>query len=61
MVERFYDPLAGKIYLDGESIDEININEYRKQIALVSQEPTLYAGTGEFSHTLTYIVLLRTH
>lgn len=49
MIERFYDPLAGKIYLDGEPINELNISEYRKSIALVSQEPTLYAGTIRFN------------
>ncbi|KAK7056875.1 hypothetical protein VNI00_002592 [Paramarasmius palmivorus] len=49
MIERFYDPLAGKIYLDGEPINELNISEYRKAIALVSQEPTLYAGTIRFN------------
>lgn len=42
MIERFYDPLAGQIYLDGQLITELNIQEYRKQIALVSQEPSLY-------------------
>jgi len=57
-VERFYDPLAGKIYLDGETIDEINVNEYRKQIALVSQEPTLYAGTGKPHFLFLYITIL---
>ncbi|KAJ7863028.1 P-loop containing nucleoside triphosphate hydrolase protein [Mycena olivaceomarginata] len=45
----FYDPLAGEIYLDGELITELNIQEYRKQMALVSQEPTLYAGTVRFN------------
>jgi len=49
MIERFYDPLAGHIYLDDEPISELNIQEYRKQIALVSQEPTLYAGTVRFN------------
>ena len=39
MIERFYDPLDGHILLDGEPINEFNIQEYRKQIALVSQEP----------------------
>ena len=28
---------------------KFNVNEYRKQIALVSQEPTLYAGTVKFN------------
>lgn len=39
MIERFYDPLSGEILLDGQPISEYNIQEYRKQIALVSQEP----------------------
>jgi len=39
MIERFYDPLEGQVLLDGEPINEFNIQEYRKQIALVSQEP----------------------
>jgi ATP-binding cassette subfamily B (MDR/TAP) protein 1 len=49
LIERFYDPLAGHIYLDGERISELNVQEYRKHIALVSQEPTLYAGTVRFN------------
>ncbi|KAF8645234.1 hypothetical protein AX16_008061 [Volvariella volvacea WC 439] len=49
LLERFYDPLAGDIYLDGERISELNVQDYRKQIALVSQEPTLYAGTIRFN------------
>jgi len=44
-VERFYDPLAGRVLLDGQDIAECNVQEYRKNIALVSQEPTLYSGT----------------
>ncbi|KAG6331124.1 hypothetical protein ID866_7968 [Astraeus odoratus] len=49
LIERFYDPLVGQILLDGQAINEYNIQEYRKQIALVSQEPTLYAGTIRFN------------
>ncbi|KAJ7612414.1 P-loop containing nucleoside triphosphate hydrolase protein [Mycena rosella] len=49
LIERFYDPLAGEIYLDNELVSELNLQEYRKQIALVSQEPTLYAGTVRFN------------
>jgi ATP-binding cassette subfamily B (MDR/TAP) protein 1 len=49
LIERFYNPLAGEIYLDNELISDLNIQEYRKQIALVSQEPTLYAGTVRFN------------
>lgn len=35
--------------LDDELITDLNLQEYRKQIALVSQEPTLYAGTVKFN------------
>ena len=49
LVERFYDPLAGKVTIDGQDISKLNIQEYRKHIALVSQEPTLYAGTVRFN------------
>jgi ATP-binding cassette subfamily B (MDR/TAP) protein 1 len=49
LIERFYDPLHGDIYLDGQRITELNIQEYRKHMALVSQEPTLYAGTVRFN------------
>jgi len=49
LIERFYDPLAGEVLLDGQNISELNVQEYRKNIALVSQEPTLYAGTIKFN------------
>ncbi|KIK29334.1 hypothetical protein PISMIDRAFT_525831 [Pisolithus microcarpus 441] len=49
LIERFYDPKFGRVLLDGQPIDEYNVQEYRKQIALVSQEPTLYAGTIRFN------------
>ncbi|KAI6037709.1 P-loop containing nucleoside triphosphate hydrolase protein [Pisolithus marmoratus] len=52
LIERFYDPLVGQVLLDGQAINECNIQEYRKQIALVSQEPTLYAGTVRFNISL---------
>lgn len=49
LIERFYDPLAGDILLDGERIGDMNVQNYRKHLALVSQEPTLYAGTIRFN------------
>ncbi|KAK3717240.1 hypothetical protein LTR37_005949 [Vermiconidia calcicola] len=45
LLERFYDPLVGGIYVDGKEISSLNINSYRNYLALVSQEPTLYQGT----------------
>ena len=41
LVERFYDPLSGTIYIDDQPISELNIQEYRKHLALVSQEPVI--------------------
>ena len=45
LLERFYDPLAGGIYVDGKEISSLNLLDYRRHLALVSQEPTLYQGT----------------
>lgn len=45
LLERFYDPLAGGIYIDGQEISSLNLKDYRNFLALVSQEPTLYQGT----------------
>ncbi|KAG2090397.1 ABC transporter, partial [Suillus discolor] len=48
-LECFYDPISGQISLDGELIDEFNVQAYRQQLSLVSQEPNLYAGTIHFN------------
>lgn len=45
MMERFYDPVRGGVYVDGREISRLNVSEYRSHLALVSQEPTLYRGT----------------
>ena len=39
LVERFYDPLSGNVLIDGHPISELNVQDYRKHLALVSQEP----------------------
>lgn len=45
LMERFYDPLAGGVFVDGQEISTLELKDYRSHIALVSQEPTLYQGT----------------
>ncbi|PWY71032.1 multidrug resistance protein [Aspergillus heteromorphus CBS 117.55] len=45
LLERFYDPTNGRILVDGRDISELNVNEYRRMVSLVSQEPTLYDGS----------------
>jgi len=45
LLERFYDPLSGRILMDGKDIRMINLRSLRRRIALVSQEPALFATT----------------
>ncbi|KAK7087419.1 uncharacterized protein [Littorina saxatilis] len=43
LIERFYDPDSGIIYLGGHDIKSLDPQWFRKKIAMVSQEPTLFA------------------
>jgi ATP-binding cassette, subfamily B (MDR/TAP), member 1 len=45
LLERFYDPAAGSITVDGHDIKALSLEWYRSQVGLVSQEPTLFATT----------------
>ena len=45
MFLRFYDPTSGTIYLNNTDVKYINPRLYRRQMALVQQEPTLYQGS----------------
>ncbi|KAI4333814.1 hypothetical protein L6164_018575 [Bauhinia variegata] len=45
LIERFYDPVKGTISIDDQDIKAYNLRTLRSHIALVSQEPTLFAGT----------------
>lgn len=45
LIERFYDPIKGTVSIDGRDIKSYHLRTLRKHIALVSQEPTLFAGT----------------
>lgn len=45
MLERFYDPAGGHISIDGKHLDDMNPWLYRKEVALVQQEPKLYPGS----------------
>lgn len=43
LLERYYDPAAGSVLIDGVSIKDIQLRWLRMQIGLVSQEPSLFA------------------
>ena len=45
LIERFYDPLAGSVRLDGLDARDLNLKWLRSQIGLVSQEPVLFSTT----------------
>ncbi|KAL9113722.1 MAG: hypothetical protein Q9227_002167 [Pyrenula ochraceoflavens] len=45
LLARFYAPTSGSILIDDEDITNQPLATYRSQIALVSQEPTLFEGT----------------
>jgi ATP-binding cassette subfamily B (MDR/TAP) protein 1 len=45
LVERFYSPIEGTVYLDDVDISTLNLRWLRQQISLVSQEPTLFGTT----------------
>ncbi|KAG2572561.1 ABC transporter B family member 19-like [Panicum virgatum] len=45
LIERFYDPLAGKVMLDGKDIRRLNLRSLCRRIGLVQQEPVLFAAS----------------
>jgi ATP-binding cassette subfamily B (MDR/TAP) protein 1 len=42
LLERFYDPVAGNITVNGKKLSDINLYWLRSQIGIVSQEPILF-------------------
>ncbi|ORY32772.1 P-loop containing nucleoside triphosphate hydrolase protein [Rhizoclosmatium globosum] len=45
LIQRFYDPLAGSVSLDGRDLTTLNVRWLRQQIGIVSQEPCLFNTT----------------
>ncbi|ESW26477.1 hypothetical protein PHAVU_003G122700 [Phaseolus vulgaris] len=45
LIERFYDPLAGEVLIDGINLREFQLKWIRQKIGLVSQEPVLFTGS----------------
>ncbi|XP_057764047.1 ABC transporter B family member 9-like isoform X2 [Salvia miltiorrhiza] len=43
LVERFYDPEAGEVLIDGVNLKQLKLKWIRGKIGLVSQEPILFA------------------
>ena len=45
LLERFYDPTSGSIFLDGIDLRTIRIDKLRANIGIVSQEPLLFEAS----------------
>ncbi|KAK1273583.1 putative multidrug resistance protein [Acorus gramineus] len=45
LIERFYDPVKGVVRIDGRDVRSYHLRTLRRRIALVGQEPPLFAGT----------------
>ena len=45
LLTRFYDPLEGRVLLDGHDIADVTLGSLRRQLGIVPQEPFLFAGT----------------
>ncbi len=45
LIARFYEFQAGRILIDGMDIRTLNLQQYRRQLGIVSQVPFLFSGT----------------
>ncbi len=46
MLQRFYDPVAGQVLLDGVALGDMRRDDFRKVIALVPQDPVIFATSA---------------
>ena len=45
LVQRFWDPTAGRVMIDGRDAREVRLDDLRRGMAAVSQDPVLFSGT----------------
>jgi ABC-type multidrug transport system fused ATPase/permease subunit len=45
LIARFYEFQEGQLLIDGRDIRRLDLDQYRRQIGLVPQEPFLFSGT----------------
>ncbi|MRU14865.1 ATP-binding cassette domain-containing protein [Roseovarius sp. A21] len=46
LIQRFYDPDAGQVALDGVPLDTMARSEFRKALSLVPQDPVIFAASA---------------
>ncbi|KAK9877123.1 hypothetical protein WA026_016869 [Henosepilachna vigintioctopunctata] len=47
LLQRFYDPISGEVLIDGHNMKNFDLTWYRQNIAVVGQEPVLFATSIE--------------
>ena len=45
LLQRFYDPLRGRITIDGHDLKTVNVRWWRENIGVIGQEPVLFSTT----------------
>ncbi|XP_078429400.1 ABC transporter B family member 20-like isoform X2 [Wolffia australiana] len=45
LIERFYDPVAGRVSLDGRDLRDYNVRWLRNHLGLVQQDPVIFSTT----------------
>ena len=46
LLQRFYDPTEGRVLIDGQDVSTLRRSEFRETIALVPQEPVIFAASA---------------
>ncbi|WP_305969498.1 MULTISPECIES: ABC transporter transmembrane domain-containing protein [unclassified Mameliella] len=46
LLQRFYDPAEGRILLDGVALTDMARHDFRRQMALVPQDPVIFAASA---------------
>jgi ATP-binding cassette subfamily B (MDR/TAP) protein 1 len=54
LIERFYEPKEGQVLLDGRDLKEIDVQWLHRNVAIVTQEPVLFATS--IRKNITYAV-----
>ena len=53
ILQKFYDPEAGSILIDGRNLNEIGISEWRRKLGSVPQESKIFYGSLIYNITLS--------
>ncbi len=54
LVQRFYDPQEGGVFIDGHNVRTLDLQSLRKQIGVVPQDPVLMKGSIAFNIAYGY-------